>query len=175
MHTSEIVTNKDLEAVFENTNFGVFSKRLLLKESLLKVACGFEVGKTIRMIMAELDLISYSQYATGKRKYNIKEKGKKYLWASFYSIEDVPLIESAVCDAVDKHQLLPVNRSIQMFLDIEKAITKTGPEHKLFAKRSDGCKNCINNKPGEQAGLFCINNCIDGSKYEENCQTSLEK
>lgn len=28
----------------------------------------------------------------------------------------------------------------------------------------DGCKDCLNNKPGLKAGLFCINNCINGSK-----------
>ena len=31
----------------------------------------------------------------------------------------------------------------------------------------DGCRDCINNKPGREAGLWCINNCINGSMYNK--------
>ena len=30
----------------------------------------------------------------------------------------------------------------------------------------DGCKLCENNKKGFEAGSFCINNCINGSKFK---------
>lgn len=32
-------------------------------------------------------------------------------------------------------------------------------------KEPDGCKDCLNNKSGVENGLFCINNCINGSKF----------
>jgi hypothetical protein len=31
----------------------------------------------------------------------------------------------------------------------------------------DGCKDCANNKPGQEAGLFCINNCVKGSMFKQ--------
>lgn len=34
------------------------------------------------------------------------------------------------------------------------------------SRRFDGCSTCKNNIPGVEAGLWCINNCIAGSRYE---------
>lgn len=34
------------------------------------------------------------------------------------------------------------------------------------SRRYDGCLTCKNNIPGVEAGKWCINNCIAGSKYE---------
>ena len=33
----------------------------------------------------------------------------------------------------------------------------------------DMCKRCVNNKPGKEAGLWCINNCISGSHFQAAC------
>lgn len=30
----------------------------------------------------------------------------------------------------------------------------------------DGCQNCVHNKPGLEAGYWCINNCISGSMFQ---------
>jgi hypothetical protein len=39
----------------------------------------------------------------------------------------------------------------------------------------DGCKFCENNKPGLEAGYYCINNCIAGSKYEPKTMIQCEE
>lgn len=35
--------------------------------------------------------------------------------------------------------------------------------HGLF----DECRSCINNRPGTDSLLWCINNCVNASKYEQ--------
>jgi len=44
-------------------------------------------------------------------------------------------------------------------------------QDKVFFRRSlefDGCLNCKYNKPSLKAGYWCLNNCINGSKFQAN-------
>lgn len=34
-------------------------------------------------------------------------------------------------------------------------------------EKEDKCKTCVNNKPGIEAGYFCITNCINGTRYKD--------
>lgn len=74
-----IITDEELNVAFTNTNFGDRSMRDLIKFGLLKVACGYATGHTIKCIMQELGLIGKSHMKEG----TLTKKGKEYLWECF--------------------------------------------------------------------------------------------
>ena len=53
----ETVSDDELEAAFEGTNFGTRDHRQLLEISVLKKAVGYHCGHTITTIMRDLRLI----------------------------------------------------------------------------------------------------------------------
>lgn len=64
--TSSIVSDAELELVFDGTNFGTTEHRHLLHQAVLKKACGYHCGHTITMIMRELRLITNAGLPTKK-------------------------------------------------------------------------------------------------------------
>jgi len=75
MELSELVTDKQIENVFHNTNFGKGSNpRDIVKHALLKENASWANGHTATCILRELGLITKSGVTT---------KGKLYLYEAF--------------------------------------------------------------------------------------------
>lgn len=74
MKEEELITDEQIEKAFENTNFGSAVPRELVKDSLLKLVCGYSSGHTIECIVKELSLVTKG----GK----ITKKGQEYLYWS---------------------------------------------------------------------------------------------
>lgn len=72
---SDIVTDKQIEEAFKGTNFGARTPRELIRNGVLKCACGYYTGHTIGVILNELGLIT--------EKGNPTRKGKEYLYHAF--------------------------------------------------------------------------------------------
>lgn len=70
-----IVSEKELEEMFEGANFGSKSKRDVVRYSLLKVACGYHNGFTSQSIINSLGLCS--------KNLKLTKKGQEYLYDSF--------------------------------------------------------------------------------------------
>ena len=72
---TDILTEKDIEPYFKNTNFGSMANFDVVKYGLLKCACGYYQGYTSTTILTQLGLIT--------KKYNITKLGKEHLWEWF--------------------------------------------------------------------------------------------
>lgn len=72
---NSVVSDKDMEKAFGNSDFGGLPPRSILKFGLLKVVCGFYQGYTSKTILNELNLIDSN--------YKITTKGREYLWQAF--------------------------------------------------------------------------------------------
>ncbi len=70
----EIITDKQLDKVWGNANFGDVSKRSVILDALKSYACGFHTGHTAKCIVTELKLVNALQKLT--------EKGLEYLIAA---------------------------------------------------------------------------------------------
>jgi hypothetical protein len=84
--TKDIITDKAIDIVWDNADFGANqSKRGMIAQSLLKVACGYETGSTIRDIMNELGLISISRsvYPEGDNIVKLTQLGKEFLYEAY--------------------------------------------------------------------------------------------
>lgn len=79
MKVEQLITDEELNDVFGSSNFGDRSKRDMLKNSLLKTACGYASGHTIKCIMQELGLIGKSHM----KEMTLTKKGKEYLWEAY--------------------------------------------------------------------------------------------
>ena len=75
MKTEEIITDKQLDHVWGNANFGKESKRDIVRYTLLKKACGYGSGSTARAIAKELGLFTEAE--------KLSKKGQEYLYESF--------------------------------------------------------------------------------------------
>lgn len=71
----EIVSDKEIDAFWENANFGNITRRSVINESVLKCASGRYTGRTATQILTELGLVS--------TEWSLTPKGKLYLWAAF--------------------------------------------------------------------------------------------
>jgi len=71
----KLVSSKDLEKAFGNSNFGDITKREVVRGTLLKYACGYYSGHTAKCIVKELGLIT--------EKLTLTKKGKEYLYYAF--------------------------------------------------------------------------------------------
>ena len=71
-----IVTDKQIQDAFLNTNFGRSDHRKLLEASVLKKLVDYHCGHTITRIMEELQLIG----KTGK----VTMKGKKFIRQAYH-------------------------------------------------------------------------------------------
>ena len=75
MKAHEIISDDEIERVHANANFGGYSKREVVNQSVLKCACCYYQGCTSMTIGQEHGLIS--------KHYKITKKGQQYLWAAF--------------------------------------------------------------------------------------------
>lgn len=70
------VSDSEIEAVFEGTNFGaVRSYRKLLEQGVLKNAASYRSGHTLFCIMVELGLMT--------KKDRVTKKGFRFLFLAF--------------------------------------------------------------------------------------------
>lgn len=72
MRYKEIVTDKQLDDVWGNANFGSESKRDVLKDTLIKVLAGYDTGSAAKFICRQLGLIFDNKWA-------LTSKGRKYI------------------------------------------------------------------------------------------------
>lgn len=70
---NEIITDAELDIVWGSANFGIVSKRDVIKDSLLKCLGGYTTGSTAKAICIQLNLV----YAN---KWDLTQKGKEYLY-----------------------------------------------------------------------------------------------
>lgn len=68
-------TKEEIEWEFRGTNFGRTDHENLVKNGLLKIACGYHNGRTLTCILSNLDLVNDS----GK----LTDKGRKCLYEWF--------------------------------------------------------------------------------------------
>lgn len=69
----EIVTDAELDAVWGSANFGSFTKREIIKDTLLKCLGGYSTGHTAKTIAKELGLVFAN-------KWGLTKKGREYLY-----------------------------------------------------------------------------------------------
>jgi uncharacterized protein (UPF0371 family) len=75
MRVEELITDKELEIVFGDSNFGDTSKRDVIKYALLKKICGYSNGFTAESIIKKLELLT--------NRGGLTKKGRKYFWSAF--------------------------------------------------------------------------------------------
>lgn len=75
MKPEDLITDKAIEIVFENTNFGGQSHRDVINKNLQQINEGYSIGNTAKCCLSELGLIEIIGY----RKYEITKLGKEYL------------------------------------------------------------------------------------------------
>lgn len=71
MRPDRVITEADLDKVWGNANFGSTDRMAIVRESLLKRACGYHDGHTITCICQELGLITKSLQLTSLGRYNL--------------------------------------------------------------------------------------------------------
>ena len=70
-----IPTDKEINLVWGNANFGEMEKINVVKMGVLKCASGYSQGSTSRSIVIELGLVT--------KGYNLTRRGRKCLWEWF--------------------------------------------------------------------------------------------
>ena len=70
------ITDDEIAAAFDGTNFGGANHRRLLEQGVLKRLTGYHCGHTLTMIMRRLGLTT--------EKDNATKKGKFFAMAAFY-------------------------------------------------------------------------------------------
>lgn len=72
----DLVTDRQLELAFLNTNFGErLTKRQIVANTILKCAAGYSTGHTAKCIAEELGLVTPS--------WELSHRGKLYLYAAY--------------------------------------------------------------------------------------------
>ncbi len=77
---TDLVTDEQMQACFNGTNFGHSDFRGLLAQGCIKALAGWHQGHTITCILEELRLISWNRQ---KDKIKISDKGRHYIWLAF--------------------------------------------------------------------------------------------
>ncbi len=77
---TDVVSDEQMQAVFDGTNFGHNDFRGLLAQGCIKALAGWHQGHTLTTILDELRLISWNKQA-GKIK--VTAKGRHYIWLAF--------------------------------------------------------------------------------------------
>lgn len=72
----QLISDEQIEAVWDNFNFGATSRREIIRQTLLKQVCGFSSGRTAMFLVRELGLV----YGDST---NLTPYGKRYLWAAY--------------------------------------------------------------------------------------------
>jgi hypothetical protein len=75
MSVEEIISDKEIEIVHANANFGSMSKRDVVNFGVLKCASGYYQGHTSTQIIKEHGLVDAN--------YRLTRKGQRYLWEAF--------------------------------------------------------------------------------------------
>ena len=70
------ITDDDIAAAFDGTNFGGADHRKLLEQGVLKRLTGYHCGHTLTVIMRRLGLTT--------EKDNVTKKGKTFAMGAFY-------------------------------------------------------------------------------------------
>lgn len=77
---TDLVTDEQMQASFENTNFGHTDYRGLLAQGCIKALAKWHQGHTLTTILAELRLITWNKQAD---KIKVTAKGRHYIWLAF--------------------------------------------------------------------------------------------
>ena len=77
---TDLMTDEQMQASFENTNFGHTDYRGLLAQGCIKALAQWHQGHTITTILAEFRLIVWNKQ-TGKIR--VTAKGRHYIWLAF--------------------------------------------------------------------------------------------
>lgn len=77
---SDLVSDEQMLAAFENTNFGHADFRGLLAQGSIKALAGWHQGHTLTCILDELKLISWNRQTD---KIKVTTKGRHYIWLAF--------------------------------------------------------------------------------------------
>lgn len=77
---TDIVTDEQMQGVFQGTNFGHTDYRGLLAQGCIKALAGWHQGHTITTILDELRLISWNRQSS---KIKVTAKGRHYIWLAF--------------------------------------------------------------------------------------------
>lgn len=78
MSENELITNKEIERVWGNADFGEElnkNKRSVIDNALLKTACGYSNGYNASCILEDLALIN--------NKMKLTKHGREYLYSVF--------------------------------------------------------------------------------------------
>jgi hypothetical protein len=82
--TKDIITDKAIDIVWDNADFGANqSKRGMIAQSLLKVACGYETGSTIKQIMENLGLVKIVHKDLTESYTKLTQLGKEFLYEAY--------------------------------------------------------------------------------------------
>lgn len=77
MTVQEIVSDEEVENAFIFTDFGNRTPKEVIMDTLMKIVCEYEAGRTAYSCCSELGLITYNN----PRK--LTKKGKQYLYAAY--------------------------------------------------------------------------------------------
>ena len=77
---TDLVTDEQMQASFNGTNFGHTDFRGLLAQGCIKALAGWHQGHTITCILEELRLISRNRRAD---KIKLTAKGRHYIYLAF--------------------------------------------------------------------------------------------
>ena len=77
---TDLVSDEQMHAVFDGTNFGHTDFRGLLAQGCIKALAGWHQGHTNTSILEELRLITWNRHAD---KIKVTAKGRHYIWLAF--------------------------------------------------------------------------------------------
>lgn len=65
-----------------------------------------------------------------------------------------------------KENTLGLSNEEAILTALEAYLSASNDGEPIVSRRFDRCSTCKKNIPGVEAGLWCITNCIAGSRYE---------
>lgn len=77
---TDLVSDEQMQASFQGTNFGHSNFRGLLAQGSIKALVGWHQGHTLTTILDELRLISWNKQTS---KIKVTAKGRHYIWLAF--------------------------------------------------------------------------------------------
>lgn len=77
---TDLVTDEEMAATFEHTNFGHTDFRGLLAQGCIKALAGWHQGNTLTTILDMLGLIAWNKQ---KQTIKVTAKGRHYIWLAF--------------------------------------------------------------------------------------------
>jgi hypothetical protein len=77
---TDLVTDEQMQSVFQGTNFGHTDYRGLLAQGCIKALAAWHQGHTLTTILEELRLINWNRQTS---KIKVTAKGRHYIWLAF--------------------------------------------------------------------------------------------